>query len=279
MRRSRSKIGLWPPLASLAALILLATFAGLVAPDPKAQDLLNALQSPLSRPGHLLGTDALGRDVLANLLHGLRVSLLVGGLATLISALIGIPLGLVAGARGGWLAAVLMRAADLQLSLPTVLVALVVLALWGQGLEKLILVLGLSGWAGFARLARAGTISQRHLEYALGAEALGASGARVLLRHVFPNIAASLTVRLTLEIPANMLQEATLSFLGLGAGVDTPSLGLMIAAGYTRLSSGEVWLSLLPGASLTLLVLCVSALGDGLRDRLDPRLRGVQSRP
>jgi peptide/nickel transport system permease protein len=258
-------------LGVLAAFVLAALLAPFITPDPRAQDLTLSLQAPFSSPGHPFGTDALGRDVLANIVHGLRVSLLVGVGATLIAAIIGIPLGLLAGYRGGWLEGLVMRAVDVQLSVPGSLVALVALALWGPGLEKLIVVVGFTGWASFARLARAGALSQRHLEYVLGAQALGMRGSRVMWRHIWPNIAGSLIVKATLEIPGNMLLEATLSFLGLGAGVDTPSLGQMIATGYARLSSGEWWLSLLPGVVLTVLVLCVGGVGDWLRDRLDPR--------
>jgi peptide/nickel transport system permease protein len=257
----------------LFAFVLAALLAPLFTPDPRAQDLSKSLQAPFASLEHPLGTDALGRDVLANILHGLRVSLLVGVSATLISAGIGVPLGLLAGSRGGWLEAGLMRLVDAGLSLPSSLVALVVLALWGAGLEKLIVVIGVTGWASFARLARALALSQRHLDYVAGATALGMSGSRVVWRHVLPNVAGSLIVKATLEVPGNILLEATLSFLGLGAGVDTPSLGQMIATGYGRLSSGEWWLSLLPGVVLTGLVLSISALGDGLRDRLDPRSR------
>ncbi len=257
----------------LAAIALLAVFAPLFTPDPRAQDLGSALLPPLSSLTHLLGTDALGRDVLSLTLHGLRVSLLVGIASSLIGAGIGIPLGLLAGYSGGWLERLVMRAVDVGLSLPGMLVALVVLALWGTGLDKLIVVLGLTSWAGFARLARAGALSQRSLEHVLAAQALGAGMRLIIVRHVLPGIMGALIVKFTLEIPANMLSEAALSFLGLGTGVDTPSLGSSIALGYGRLYSGQWWLSLLPGAALTLLVLSINACGEALRVQLDPRQR------
>ena len=255
----------------LAGIALLAVFAPFLTPDPRAQDLGSALLPPLSSLTHLLGTDALGRDVLSLTLHGLRVSLLVGITSSLIGATIGIPLGLLAGYSGGWLERLVMRAVDVGLSLPGLLVALVVLAMWGAGTEKLIVVLGVTSWAGFARLARAGALSQRSLEHVLAAQALGAATGRIIAKHVLPGIAGALIVKFTLEIPANMLSEAALSFLGLGAGVDTPSLGSSIALGYGRLYSGQWWLSILPGAALTLLVLSVNTCGENLRVHLDPR--------
>lgn len=257
----------------LAGIALLALLGPLLTPDPRAQDLARALEPPLSSLSHLLGTDALGRDVLSATLHGLRVSLLVGITSSLIGSLIGIPLGLLAGYNGGRLEAIIMRAVDVGLSLPGTLVALVALALWGAGTDKLIVVLGLTSWAGFARISRAGALSQRSLEHVLAAQALGATTGRIVARHVLPGIAGALIVKFTLEIPANMLSEAALSFLGLGAGVDTPSLGSSIALGYGRLYSGQWWLSILPGAALTLLVLSVNAAGERLREHLDPRQR------
>jgi peptide/nickel transport system permease protein len=182
---------------------------------------------------------------------------------------------LLAGYSGGWLERLVMRIVDVGLSLPGLLVALVVLALWGAGTEKLIVVLGVTSWAGFARLARAGALSQRSLEHVLAAQALGAGIGRIVSRHVLPGIAGALIVKFTLEIPANMLSEAGLSFLGLGAGVDTPSLGSSIALGYGRLYSGQWWLSILPGAALTLLVLSVNTCGEALRVHLDPRQKHV----
>jgi peptide/nickel transport system permease protein len=275
LERSKSRPRGLPFLAfsTLGLIVLLALIAPLLTPDPNTQNLLRALEPPFQSTTHVLGTDTLGRDVLANILHGLRVSLLVGVTATLIGAMIGIPIGLIAGHKGGTLEVLTMRAVDAGLSLPGVLVSLVALSLWGAGLEKLIVVLGVTSWAGFARLARAGALSQRNLEFVLSARALGATTARVVWRHVLPGVAGSLIVKFSLEIPAKILEEATLSFLGLGAGVDTPSLGQMIAAGYGRLYSGEWWLGILPGAVLTVLVLSVNRIGDALRDRLDPRGR------
>jgi peptide/nickel transport system permease protein len=256
---------------TLAVVVLIAVVGALFTPDPNAQNLMRALEPPLQSLAHPLGTDTLGRDVLALLLHGLRVSLLVGVSAALISALVGVPIGLLAGYAGGRLEVWTMRAVDVGLSLPGTLVALVVIALWGAGLERLIVVLGITGWASFARLSRAVALKERTLEHVVAARALGATTREILVRHILPGVAGALLVKFTLEIPANMLGEAALSFLGLGAGVDTPSLGSSIAAGYARLYSGEWWLSLLPGTALSALVLLVNNLGDALRAARDPR--------
>ncbi len=256
---------------TLAAFALLTVVGAPLTADPRAQNLEAALLTPFSSPAHLLGTDALGRDLLALVLNGLNVSLLVGVLSTLISALIGVPLGVIAGYAGGRTERWINRAVDVGLALPGTLVALVAIAVFGAGLERVIVVLGLTGWASFARLGRALALRERALEHVLAAQALGASTRQILWRHVLPGALGALLVKFTLEVPANMLGEAALSFLGLGAGVDTPSLGSSIAQGYARLYSGEWWLSLLPGAALTVLVLLLNNLGDALRDASDPR--------
>ncbi len=258
------------PLVVLLALLLAATLLPNFLANPNSQDLRAALAQP-NISQHFFGTDELGRDVLSNILHGLRVSLLVGFAAMFISAIIGIPLGMLAGFSGGRLDAILMRAADLQFSLPTTLVSLATIAVVGASLWKLVLVIGLVGWASFARLARATTLQQRQQEYVLAAEALGAKNNRILQKQILPNILGPMLVQASLDVPQNILLEATLSFLGLGAGTNTPSLGAMVARGYQFLASGQWWLALLPGATLMLLVLALNATGDNLRDALDVR--------
>lgn len=165
-----------------------------------------------------------------------------------------------------------MRAADVQLSLPTILVALVVLAFLGAGLVKVILVIGIVGWAAYARIMRSSVLQIRERDFISAVRALGASIPRILLWHVLPNAFTPLLVQLSVDFPRVVLLEATLSFLGLGVGIDTPSLGLMISSGQDHLFSGGWWLSALPGIALTLLVLSVNLIGDWLRDILDPRL-------
>ncbi len=271
-----------PPAASLilAILILLAIFAPWVAPHPpEHQDLLARLSPPLSRTPsgfYLLGADDLGRDIFANVVYGLRVSLLVGFAAVGISVLIGTPIGLLAGYRpGSWFAHVTMRMADIQLSLPAILIALAVLAVLGRGLANVIFVIGIVGWAQYARLVRASVLTERTKDYVVAASGLGASVPRILARHILPNVVGPSLVQIAVDIPRAIELEATLSFLGLGVAVTTPSLGIRIAQGYQFLFSGAWWLAVMPGLALVLLVLSINLLGDWLRDSLDPVAQGV----
>ena len=264
-------------------MFILVTFAvvslgaNVFAPhDPREQDILASLLPPSWLPSgdadYLLGTDNLGRDILSNILYGGRISLAVGFFALLISAAIGVPLGLIAGYVGGRFDALVMRAADVQLSLPTILIALVVLAFLGAGLSKVIVVIGIVGWAAYARIMRSSVLQLRERDFVSGARALGASTTRVLLRHILPNASTPLLVQLSVDFPRVVLLEATLSFLGLGVSISTPSLGLMISGGQDYLFSGSWWLSAFPGGALTLLVFSVNLIGDWLRDVFDPRL-------
>lgn len=266
----------WFSAGLLVLLIVTAIAAPLLTPhEPRAQSLLDSFLPPIWTGGgeaaHPLGTDELGRDVLANILFGLRVSLLVGFGSVAISVAIGTPLGLWAGYRGGRVDTLLMRLVDVQLSLPIILVALGVLAVWGAGLWKVILVIGLVGWAEIARLVRGAVLGERNKEYVMAAEALAAGTPRILLRHALPNVLNALLVQVSVMMPRFIILEATLSFLGLGVAIDTPSLGLMVSRGYEYLFSGSWWTSTLPGVALLLLVLAVNLLGDWLRDALDPR--------
>ncbi|HTX02878.1 MAG TPA: ABC transporter permease [Candidatus Acidoferrales bacterium] len=268
------------PALTLAILILLAAFAPLVAPhDPEHQDLLARLTPPFGWGDgnfYVLGADDLGRDIFANVIFGLRVSLLVGFAAVAISVAIGTPIGLLAGYRpGSWFEHVTMRVADVQLSLPGVLVALAVLAVLGRGLEKVIFVIGIVGWAQYARLIRASVLSERTKDYVIAAHGLGASLPRILARHLLPNVVGPSLVQIAVDIPRAIELEATLSFLGLGVSVTTPSLGIRIAQGYQYLFSGSWWLAVMPGVALVVLVLSINLLGDWLRDRLDPVVQGV----
>jgi peptide/nickel transport system permease protein len=263
------------PALTLSALILLAIFAPLVAPhDPQQQNLFARLTPPFGRAGggfFLLGTDELGRDIFANVIFGLRVSLLVGFLAVAISAAIGTPIGLLAGYRpGSWFEHVTMRFADVQLSLPAVLIALAVLAVLGRGLDKVIFVIGIVGWAQYARLIRSSVLTERTKDYVVAASGLGASLPRILARHILPNVVGPSLVQMAVDVPRAIELEATLSFLGLGVSVTTPSLGIRIAQGYQYLFSGAWWLAVMPGLALVVLVLSINLLGDWLRDTLDP---------
>ncbi len=279
MRASLSALP-WVSLLLLAALVLLAVLAPWIVPhDPEQQSLLSRLDPPAWMAGgdwsYPLGSDGLGRDVLSNILFGLRVSLLVGFVAVAISVLIGAAAGLLAGYRsGGWFDGVTMRLVDIQLALPAVLIALAVLALSGRGLWKVIAVIGVVGWAQYARLARAGVLAEREQDYVIAAILAGASPTRVLFRHLLPNVLGPLLVQISVDIPRAVEAEASLSFLGLGVAVTTPSLGLRVAQGYQYLFSGAWWPSVLPGVALVLLVLAENLIGDWVRDVLDPRARG-----
>lgn len=265
------------PTAILILLILLAIFAPIVSPhDPQEQDIMKRFLTPAWAGGewaYPLGTDALGRDVFSNIIFGLRISLLVGFCAVGISILIGVPLGLLAGYLGGRTDTFLMRLADIQLSLPLILIALGVLAIWGAGLWKVILVIGIAGWAAYARLIRGSTLAEREKDYVSAAIALAAGTPRIMFLHTLPNVLNTLLVQVSVQIPRVIILEATLSFLGLGVSIDTPSLGLMVSRGYLYLFSGSWWVSILPGLALMLLVFSINLLGDWLRDVLDPRIR------
>ncbi|MGH7044631.1 MAG: ABC transporter permease [Acetobacteraceae bacterium] len=274
----------WVAVLILVALALAAILAPWIAPhDPEQQSLLLRLNPPGWVSGgdwsYALGTDGLGRDVASNILYGLRVSLLVGFVAVAISVAIGGVAGLLAGYRaGGWLDAVAMRLVDIQLSLPAVLIALAVLAVSGRGLWKVILVIGLVGWAQYARLVRSSVLSEREQDYVTAALLAGASPTRIVFRHLLPNVLGPLLVQISVDIPRAVELEASLSFLGLGVAVTTPSLGLRVAQGYQYLFSGAWWPSVLPGLALVALVLSENLIGDWVRDALDPRTRGRRRR-
>ena len=270
----------WVSLLILVVLVLLAVLAPWIAPhDPEEQSLLSRLDPPAWMAGgdwsYPLGSDGLGRDVLSNILFGLRVSLLAGFVAVAISVVIGGVAGLLAGYRsGGWFDGVAMRLVDIQLSLPAVLIALAVLALTGRGLWKVIAVIGIVGWAQYARLVRSSVLAERQQDYVIAAVLAGASPRRVVFRHLLPNVLGPLLVQISVDIPRAVEAEASLSFLGLGVAVTTPSLGLRVAQGYQYLFSGAWWPSVLPGVALVMLVLSENLIGDWVRDVLDPRARG-----
>lgn len=268
----------WVGVGMLVLLVLAAIFAPQIAPhDPMEQKLMARLKPPIGFAGyvegHWLGTDRLGRDVLSTMLHGLQVSLVVGVAGVAISALIGIPLGLISGYYKGWADSLIGRLIELQLAIPTILLAMGVMAAWGRGLEKLILVIGISGWAYYARTARASALQIREKEFVEAAHAAGAPGWQIIVRHIFPNGIAPLLVLACVEIPRVVLLEATLSFLGLGVPSNVASLGVMISEGQQVLFSGRWWVSVLPGVALMLLVFGVNLIGDWLRDALDPRMK------
>ena len=252
--------------------LLVALFGpSLVPHDPFTQDLMHRLVPPVWLGGdaaHLLGTDQLGRDYLARLVYGARISLLIGSVAALTSGLIGITLGVLGGFFGGRVDDVVMFAITCRLSIPLILVALAVVSAVGSSLAVVVLTLGLLLWDRFAVVARTTTMQVRTLDYVAAAQAAGASGFHILVREVLPNIAHHLIVVATLEVALAILLEAVLSFLGLGVPAPLPSWGLMIAEGKDYMFF-EPWVIMVPGLSLFALVLGINLLGDGLRDLLN----------
>ncbi len=261
----------------LIAFVVVAVFAPLLAPfDPSRQSLILRLRPPGSAGPqgmtYLLGTDDLGRDLLSRVIYGARASMFVAVASVSVSLLIGTALGMLAGWRRGWVEIVIMRFVDVMLSIPAILLAVLAVAVAGPGFQTLILVLGLTRWPRYARVAYAQTLQVANLPYIRAAELAGASGPRLLLRHVLPNIAGPLLVVATAEFGLMILFEAGLSFLGLGIQPPTPSWGTIMSAGRQYIERAW-WLTVFPGGCLFLLVLSVNVLGDWVRDRLDPRAR------
>ncbi len=254
---------------------LVALVAPLLAPhDPSRVPEALATQS-LSPPrlGFLLGTDLLGRDLLSRVLYGARISLLVGLGAEAFAVLIGTTLGLLAGYYGRWVDAALMRLTDSVMAFPSLVLAIGLMAVFQEpGIEKVLLVLILLGWTTIARVVRGEVLALKEREYVRAARAVGASDLAILLRHLIPNCAGPLGVAATVGVAGNILAEAGLSFLGLGAQPPTISWGAMLAEGQNFLTTAP-WVAVFPGLALMLTVLGINLLGDGLRDLLDPRLR------
>lgn len=219
-----------------------------------------------------LGTDDQGRDLYSAILYGLRVSLIVAIVSTATACVLGTVIGVIAGYRGGWLDGLLMRLADMQLAFPSILVALVLLALLGPGIEKVIIAIVTVQWAYYARTARGSVLVERTKEYVLAARNLQYSAARIMFLHLLPNSLAPLSVVVVVQMAAAIALEATLSFLGVGLPITEPSLGLLIANGYASMLSGEYWLSFYPGVVLLSVLLGMNLLGERLRAFNDPRI-------
>ncbi|MDJ0631377.1 MAG: ABC transporter permease [Rhodobacter sp.] len=282
-------------VVSLIVVVLLtvgAVLAPLVAPhnpfDPATLNLMNGFTAPMTPnaftgESFLLGTDDQGRDVFSTILYGMRISLFVGFSAVLFAMVLGITLGLIAGYVGGWTETIIMRIADVQLTFPAILVAMLIfgiakgftpveyrdqMAIW-----VLILAIGLSDWVQFARVVRGATLVEKGKEYVQAAQLIGRSGPAIMLRHILPNVLSPVLVIATISLALAIIAEATLSFLGVGAPPTQPSLGTLIRIGQGFLFSGEWWILFFPACTLLALALSVNLLGDWLRDALNPKLR------
>jgi peptide/nickel transport system permease protein len=284
------------PVAVISALILVlclgaALFAPWVAPhnpfDLATLNLLDALTPPHGMAGaktqYLLGTDDQGRDVLSAIMFGARISLLVGLASVALAVLVGVSLGLLAGYVGGAMDAIAMRIADVQLSFPAILIALLIDGVLRAVLPRdthgsiawfvLIFAIGMSNWPQYARTVRGSTLVERNKEYVQAARVIGIRPVAIMLRHLLPNVLGPVMVLATINIATAIVTEATLSFLGVGVPPTQPSLGTLIRVGNDFLFSGEWWITIFPGAALVLMVLAINMLGDWLRDALNPRLR------
>lgn len=251
-------------------MFLLALAAPLTGKDPGAIDIVHRLEPPSWK--YPLGTDDLGRDVLTRILYGARISLLVGFVAVGIATLIGIAVGALAGYYGKWVDAVIMRFVDIMLCFPTFFLILAVIAFLEPSIWNIMIIIGLTGWMGVARLVRAEFLSLRERDFVQAARALGARDSRIIFRHVLPNALSPVLVSATLGVAGAILTESALSFLGIGVQPPTPSWGNMLIVGKQTLGTAW-WLSAFPGLAILITVLGYNLLGEGIRDALDPRLK------
>ena len=259
-------------LVLAVAALAVAIAAPVLAPhDPVASDFAASLKPP-GTPGHPLGTDQLGRDLLSRVLYGARIALFIGFCTVIVTAVVGGLVGLFAGFFGGWPSSVLMRVADVQLSFPFILLALTINAIVGLGLRNIIISLSAAGWVVYARVVRGQVLSVRQREFVQAAQALGVGRGRLLFRHVLPNVAPSVIILASLQFSQFVVAEAAISFLGFGVQPPTPAWGSMLSESRDFLYVAW-WLAAFPGAALALTALGVNLLGDWLRDVLDPKFR------
>jgi peptide/nickel transport system permease protein len=264
----------------LALVIAIALFAPFVSPqNPYDLAQIDVMDSKLG-PGeksmagktYWLGTDDQGRDMLSGIFYGLRISLGVGVLSTILALSLGIVFGLAAAWFGGRLDSLIMRICDIQLSFPAILIALILLAVLGQGVDKIVIALIAVQWAYYARTVRSAALVERRKEYVDAAVCLAYGAGRIVFRHILPNVLPPLIVVATVQVAHAIALEATLSFLGLGMPITSPSLGLLISNGFTHLLSGKYWISFFPGIALLVTIVSINLVGDQLRDILNPRL-------
>ena len=268
-------------LVVLALILFVALFAPVISPqNPYSLAQLDILDSKLE-PGaksasgmtFWLGTDDQGRDMLSAIFYGLRISLGVGVMSTFVALTIGMAVGLIAAYAGGWVDGAIMRLVDLQLSFPSILIALVLLAVLGQGVDKIVIALIAVQWAYYARTVRGSALAEKRKEYVDAARCMAFGPARIVFRHILPNVLPPLIVVATVQVAHAIALEATLSFLGLGVPITSPSLGLLIANGFNYLLSGKYWISVFPGVALLLAIVSINLVADQLRDVLNPRLQ------
>lgn len=259
--------------AIILVLVFVAVFAPFIAPhDPIEQNLANRLLPP--NPEHLLGTDNLGRCILSRLIYGTQVSLQIGIIVVGITSIIGVMLGVIAGYRGGIIDEIIMRSVDVLLAFPGIILALVIAGILGPSLFNVMLALAVVGWTSYARVVRGSVLSVKEKEFVEAARAIGTSDTKIMFRHVLPNVMAPVIVMATLGMAHVILAAAALSFLGLGAQPPTPEWGSMLNAGRAFMRTAP-HLTIFPGLVIMVTVLAFNFLGDGLRDVLDPRLKGM----
>ncbi len=267
-------------LVTLALILLAALFAPLVSqqnPYDLAQlDILDSKLAPGEKAGagftFWLGSDDQGRDMVSAILYGLRTSLGVGVMSTIVALALGMAVGLISAYAGGRLDSLIMRLVDLQLSFPSILIALILLAIAGQGVDKIVIALIAVQWAYYARTVRGAALVEKRKEYVDAARVMAFSNARIVFRHILPNCLPAMIVVATVQIAHAIALEATLSFLGLGMPITSPSLGLLISNGFAHLLSGRYWMSFFPGVALLITIVAINLVGDRLRDVLNPRL-------
>ena len=268
-------------LIALCAVLLAAIFAPLESPqDPYnlAQlDIMDSKAAPGTKAGagftFWLGSDDQGRDMTSAILHGLRISLGVGVASTLAALALGMAIGLASAYAGGWMDNLIMRLVDLQLSFPSILIALILLAVVGQGVDKIVIALIAVQWAYYARTVRGAALVEKRKEYVDAARVMAFSNLRIVFRHILPNVLPAMIVVATVQVAHAIALEATLSFLGLGMPITSPSLGLLISNGFAHLLSGRYWISFFPGVALLVTIVAINLVGDRLRDVLNPRLQ------
>jgi len=265
----------------LLVILLLAVAGPLFTPqnpfDLSSLDLSNAYLPPVpsegSNPAFFLGTDQQGRDMFSAIVYGSRTSLFIGVVGVLLCSALGIVLGVLAGYYGGWLDSLIMRIADIQLSFPSILIAMFLMSVLGRGIGNVLIALMMVGWVKFARTVRGETLAVRKKEFVDAARVIGLPNWRIIFRYVLPNVMTSIIVLATMQVGTFILLEATLSFLGLGVPVTEPSLGMLCSDGFKVMFGGLWWVSVFPGLYIVLIVFAINLLGDFLRDELNPKLK------